>query len=350
MSRADIPGKSLRRLVEQILANQGKLSLELLLEVLVPVRSLRSIARKHGLTPKGGFRLAKAPAHVLAPLLAELREPEALDEVVQALSASAIGEQGPLDLDEEVAGKKHGSGPKPSEPEITPAMRRKDEEAIQLRGDLESTREVVARATERERDLRQQMDAMQMQVQQLKGELDRARKPVPAPVPAEDSVRELSQRVYELEQASTARDESDQASRLREAHDHNVMREQEAEISRIKSLIPKGQRRKMLAEPAPEPEHRVQLPHFLPSFYKSMEGKDRKSVERALIALLKFCTEGYAYPGLEVKQLHAQEMWSMRASLGLRIYFRRREDLDIDVIELVDREGQNTALRRLKER
>lgn len=103
----------------------------------MPVRSLRSIARKHGLTPKGGFRLAKAPAHVLAPLLAELREPEALDEVVQALSASAIGEQGPLDLDEEVAGKKHGSGPKPSEPEITPAMRRKDEEAIQLRGDLE---------------------------------------------------------------------------------------------------------------------------------------------------------------------------------------------------------------------
>jgi hypothetical protein len=63
-----------------------------------------------------------------------------------------------------------------------------------------------------------------------------------------------------------------------------------------------------------------------------------------------FCTEGYAYPGLEVKQLGGQDMWSMRASLGLRIYFRPIGERDIEVLELGDREDQNTTLRRLKEK
>ena len=40
----------------------------------------------------------------------------------------------------------------------------------------------------------------------------------------------------------------------------------------------------------------------------------------------------------------------MRASLGLRIYFRPIGEGDIEVIELGDREDQNTTLRRLKEK
>jgi hypothetical protein len=40
----------------------------------------------------------------------------------------------------------------------------------------------------------------------------------------------------------------------------------------------------------------------------------------------------------------------MRASLGLRVYFVRREDGDIDVVEIADREDQHTTLRRIKER
>ena len=84
----------LRPLVEQILADQGKLTLQVLLETLVPVRRLREVARKHGLTPKGGFRLEKAPSKVLASLLAELRDPAALDDVVEQLAMGLRGEIG----------------------------------------------------------------------------------------------------------------------------------------------------------------------------------------------------------------------------------------------------------------
>ena len=89
---------------------------------------------------------------------------------------------------------------------------------------------------------------------------------------------------------------------------------------------------------------------LLPSFYKSLVGKERKSVERAFQAILLFCTEGHAYPGLEVKQLGGQDTWSLRASLGLRVYFTQRPDGDIELLELADREDQHTTLRRLKER
>ena len=119
----------------------------------------------------------------------------------------------------------------------------------------------------------------------------------------------------------------------------------------LESLIPASRRRKkkpML--PELEADRRILVPHFLPSFYKSLEGKERRSVERAIQAILLFCTEGHAYPGLEVKQLGGQDTWSLRASLGLRVYFRPLTDGDIEVIELGDREDQNTTLRRLKDK
>jgi hypothetical protein len=92
------------------------------------------------------------------------------------------------------------------------------------------------------------------------------------------------------------------------------------------------------------------MPYFAPSFYKSLAGKDRRAIERAVHAVLLFCTEGYGYPGLEVKQMGGQDTWSLRASRGLRVYFRPRSDGDIDVMEFADREEQHTTLRRLKER
>ena len=92
------------------------------------------------------------------------------------------------------------------------------------------------------------------------------------------------------------------------------------------------------------------MPYLQPSFYKSLDGKERRSVERAWQALLLFCTEGHGYPGLEVKPMGGQDTWSLRASLGLRVYFRPRPDGDIDVLELGDREDQNTTLRRLKDK
>jgi hypothetical protein len=122
-------------------------------------------------------------------------------------------------------------------------------------------------------------------------------------------------------------------------------------VSELDALLPKGKRRrKPQPEPAPSDDRRFLLPRFLPSFYKSLEGKERKAVERAIQAVLLFCTEGHGYPGLEVKQMGGQDTWSLRASLGLRVYFRHRDGGEVEILELADREEQHTTLRRLKER
>ena len=130
------------------------------------------------------------------------------------------------------------------------------------------------------------------------------------------------------------------------------MRELEEELAELEPLVPKGRRRKRRMPPAPPPEpvRRFVLPYFASSFYRSLAGKDRKSIERAVQAVLLLCTEGHAYPGLEVKQLGGLSIWSLRASLGLRVYFRSRSDGDVELLELADREEQRTTLRRLKER
>ena len=170
-----------------------------------------------------------------------------------------------------------------------------------------------------------------------------------APVVRED--KDHLHRLHELETEREGFLAADHAMRLQLARDRSRTRELEDEVAELESLIPASRRRKkkpML--PEPELQRRVLVPHFLPSFYKSLEGKERRSVERAIHAMLLFCTEGHGYPGLEVKQLGGQDTWSLRASLGLRIYFRNMEDGDIEVIELGDREDQNTTLRRLKER
>ena len=67
----DAASVSLKKLRERALEDGGSLSLALLLEHLAPVARLRALAVEFGVTPKGGFRIERAPARVLAPLLAE---------------------------------------------------------------------------------------------------------------------------------------------------------------------------------------------------------------------------------------------------------------------------------------
>ena len=188
-------------------------------------------------------------------------------------------------------------------------------------------------------------------MQRLKSAMERAKSaPVVLPTSnADDAERE--QRLHDLEQEIVARDAADAALRKQLAKDRSVIQELRQEIQELEALLPKGSRRRRRpVEEPPEPDRRVIVPCFLPSYYKSIEGKDRKSLERATLAVLRFCTEGHSYPGLEVKQMHDQDLWSLRASLGLRIYFRHRGPHDVDIVELANREEQNTALKRLKER
>ncbi|MBL8723777.1 MAG: hypothetical protein JNK49_07005 [Planctomycetes bacterium] len=320
-----------RKLTERVLAGAGQLPLASLLEWLVPVAALRGLARRFGLTPKGGFRLEKAPAHVLAPLLAELRDPEQLDAVFALLVPEA-----PANPPAPVAAEA------PAETLALLALR--EAELARTHADLAAAREAAQRAREREADLARRLAA---------AEEDLARgaqgaRPMPV-LRAEPETAALAHRLHELEAERDGWQAADAALRRQLAHNQSRMRELEQQAAELEALLPKGRRRRP-PPPEPEPDRRFRVPYFEPSFYKSLVGKERKAVERAVQAVLLFCTEGHAYPGLEVKQLGGQDTWSLRASLGLRVYFRQRDDGDIEVLEIADREDQHTTLRRLKER
>ena len=333
-------GLAIRKLTERALAKAGELPLVLLLESLVPVRRLRELARKFGLSPKGGFRLDKAPANVLAPLLAELRDGKQMQEVIELLVPAAAPEPEP-----EVA-------PPSAEQQALLALR--DAEVSRLREDLERAREGQNRARDREAELQRRLAHEEQVVTALRRDLAHVHREPSAPGgPRDDrAVRELEQLVHDLENEREGFLAADEALRRQLAHNQSRLRLLELHNAELESLLPKGKRRHKPPPPpaAPEAEKHVRLPRFLPSFYKSLEGRDRRTVERAHQAILLFLTEGHAYPGLEVKQLGGQDTWSLRVSLGLRIYFRQLPDGDIELIELGDREDQNTTLRRLKER
>jgi len=334
-----------RRLSDRALRERGQLPLSLLLEVTVPLERLRAVALEINVAPKG-FRVEKAPASALAPALAECKEPKDLDRVVALLfEPRKEGIAHPAPATDEPKSS-------PAEPsEATQALRFQEQESKRLQGELDRSRATGQRAAERESSLRRTMELQAEELQQLRAEVARLRDRAPAVAPSAstDAERELVRRAHDLELEIEARTVADDALRRQLAADRSRIRVLESEIEELEALLPKGRKRKA-PPPEPEPDKRCYVPYFLPSFYKSLIGKERKSVERAVQAVFLFCTEGHAYPGLEVKQLGGQDTWSMRASLGLRVYFTKRADGDIEVSELADREDQHTTLRRLKER
>lgn len=349
----DADALKLSRLTERALRDGGSLPLSLLLETLVPLRRLRALAQEFGVSPKG-FRVERAPARTLAPLLAELREPGQIDRVMGLLLGAMPAAAGAaIDATDGGGDDEADAAEADAAPPIDHVAARRflEQELAQARVELERARLSAVRAQEREALVRQAAERDAAQVQQLRGELERARR-VPTGEPdAGAADRELSRRVHELEQDLAARDEADAALRRQLAGDRARQKELEDEVAELEEMVPKGRRRKVPpAEPQLPRERRFLLPWFAPSFYRSLDGKDRRAIERALHAILVFCTEGHAYPGLDVKHLGGQDTWSLRASLGLRVYFRHRDDGDVEFLELADREEQNTTLRRLKDR
>jgi hypothetical protein len=334
-----------RKLAERVLA-KNDLPLALLLEHVVPVQRLRELVRKLGLSPKGGFRVERAPARVLAPLLAELKDAEQLEEVIalllpQRAPDAALGEpSAPETAHAEAAAV-----------ENRPLLALRDAEIARLRAELDRARDNALRASEREAELSRRHDQAQQQVLLLRRDAERAR-PGPRAEVETHELRELVRRNHELESERQGFIDADEALRRQLAHNQSRLRMLELQLAELEALLPKGKRKRKppVDDAAPAVERRLRLPYFLPSFYKSLEGRERRSIERAYQAILLFCTEGHAYPGLEVKQLGGQDTWSFRASLGLRVYFRPLPEGDIELLELGNREDQNTTLRRLKER
>lgn len=333
---------ALKKLGERVLAKNGEVPLALLLELSVPVRRLRELAREFGLTPKGGFRIDKASAHVLAPLLAELREPERLDQVLRLLLPATPT------ATETAASDASAAEALAAASEHKQLLALRDAEVARLRDELERAREVTARGNERASELARRLQQGEQELARSRGE--RAARTDRAPTPARDD-KELQRRVHDLENEREGFVAADAALRRQLAHNQSRLRELEQTVQELEALLPKGRRRrKPLPPEPPPPDRRFLLPRFTAAFYKSLEGKEHRAVERAVQAVLLFCTEGHGYPGLEVKQLGGQDTWSLRASLGLRVYFRPIGDGEIELLELGDREDQNTTLRRLKER
>ncbi len=333
------PSLALKKLLERVLGKGSDLPLAMLLELAVAPSRLREAARDLGLSPKGGFRLDKAPAHVLAPLLAEQREAKALETVLRLLLPAV-----PLPVADDVAAATPEAGP-----EAEPLLVLRESELQRARDELERAREAANRGRERETDLARRLQQREQELALLRGERSQSRSSAPAE-PGRDQ-KDLLRRVHDLENEREGFHAADQALRRQLAHNQSRLRELEAEVQQLDALLPKGKRRrKPQPEPQPSDDRRFRVPRFTAAFYKSLEGKDRRAVERAVQAILLFCTEGHAYPGLEVKQLGGQDTWSLRASLGLRVYFRPLADGDIELLELGDREDQNTTLRRLKEK
>ncbi|MFN8826751.1 MAG: hypothetical protein ACK501_17415 [Planctomycetota bacterium] len=329
----------LKKLAERVLAKNGDVPLAQLLELLVPVRRLRDLARDLGLTPKGGFRVDKAPAHVLAPLLADVREPEPLDRILRALGPAADD----------------GDDAEPAtavDPAVLAEARQllslRESESARLRDEIERAREALARAQEREREQGRRAERLEHELALLRRDRGSRVEPV-REAPSRDD-KELLRRLHDLENEREGFVAADAALRRQAAFDQSRLRDLEQTVRELEGLLPKGKRRRKPAPPEPPPpQHRFLLPRFTAAFYKSLDGKEPRAVERAIQAVLLFCTEGHGYPGLEVKQLGGQDTWSLRASLGLRVYFRQG-DGEIELLELGDREDQNTTLRRLKER
>ena len=334
-------------LVRNVLAEDGKIPWSALIESVLDVEQQRELCRKHGLTPKGGFRLEKAPAKVLGPLLAESRDPSLL-EVLASEVVESLRSAGDVDPADRADATPAVAAPDPEVQQRLGLLERSLEEA---RAERDRARDSAARQRERADGAENRRATAEESVVRLRNQVAALEREVAQGAPIEAVIdRSAVHRAHELERELEALTEAEAALRRQLALARTQERELAEQLTELEALVPKGRRRRRRVEEPPEPPKRCFVPYLAPSFYKSLDGKERKSVERAIQAVLLYCTEGPAYPGLEVKQLGGQDLWSMRASLKLRIYFRQRPDGDIDVLALGDREDQPTALRRLKDR
>lgn len=333
------PDELAKLLLAQALANEAKLPLAALLEHVVATPEVRELARRFGVSPKG-YRVEKAPAKALAAALVDVRNTEVLEAACTALAAALVPTT-------------EAARPTETAPttDLRPMLELRERELAELRARLEAAELAVLKQRTKEdelllRQLRDQETAIRQ-----RAEIEALRRKSAEATPVADSDAGAAERLRELERLLEDADIVEQALRHRMAEQQSRLQGQETEIAELLALLPKGRKRKA---PPPEPEPartRVLMPHLTPAFHRSLVDKDRRAIERALLAVFTLCTEGPSYPGLEVKQLEGGVgLWSMRAALKLRVYFRWRPDGDVEIEELADREDQHTTLRRLKER
>jgi len=337
-----MPDPLLARIVREALENAGRVDLGVLVAHALPVAALRALAQRHGLSPKG-FRIERTPAVKLAPLLLDPKRPDVLEETCRTL----LEHLGASD----VAGREPAHGETRQDGDAAQLLALRTKELNTAREELERLRASASDWRDREAALQKRVQEADALAARARADLEQSRqktarrgeKPAAKPSAAERRVREVEKERDELlgNEGELRRLLALRQASIRDLHER---------VAELMALVPTAKLRK--AETAAEPvlAEEFRLPYFQPSFYKSFTDKDRRAIEQAVQAALLFCTEGPSYPGLEVKQIEGQDLWSLRASIKLRVYFRFREDGGVDFLEVADREDQHTALRRLKER
>ena len=333
------PSPAVQGLLRVVLEQEGKVPLERVVQELLPVGTLRDLARKHGLSPKG-YRIEKAPAPRLAKLLIDVRNPTLVTEVLELL----LELRGTGDAQDagELAGRVS---------ELEALLRLREGELRGARQEVDKQRAQASQHRDRESELTASLGRAEERAIAARAEADQLRRqqgasPAPVPGPGRDDARRLHELEREVEELGLA----EEGHRRHAAERQARIRELEGQVADLEARVPKGRKPPKEKVEAPLLADTFRLPRFTPAFYKSLEGKERRHVEQAFQAALLFCTEGPSYPGLEVKQIEGQEIWSLRASLKLRVYFELLEERCVEFVAVADREDQHTTLRRLKER
>ena len=326
-------------LIQAVLAGRGAVPATLLLRFLLAEAALRELCGRFDLKPKGGFRVEKAPLHLLLPVLekALLERDEVRQAVATALTAAAAPP--PVPADKAPAG----------DAQRDRLLELKDQEIRRLRDEADKAREVAARRGERTEHLQRRIDELQDEAAQIRAEremlrreLDRAGKAGdPEPGSADKEMVALLRRVEQLE----ALNEELRRSLALEATNIATL---QAETEDLRSRVPDWRKK----QPAPPPPDlppidtaSFPIPVFSSEFYRSLAGRDRRVAQAAFQAVFLLVSRGPGYPGLETKRLEGtSSLWSIRATIKHRVYFEFGEG-EIRVLRLEDRREQDRFLR-----
>lgn len=327
-----------KKLVDQAMQPGARVGLTLLLEHVFSVDEIREMATAHGLSPKG-FRVERAPISLLLPLLLDPKTPAILTEICGRL----LERIAPRENRDDAADPDRLR-------DLESLATLRAAELLEAREDLASARETEAEGRRREAELRRRLEEQELATARLRADIEHLiQQQSRRPHRVEPRDEDADKRLRELERENESLNESERELRRLVALRQARIRELDEKVAELLERLPKDKRERREAPSAPLLAEEFRLPYFLPSFYKSLDDKDRRSIEKAVQAALLFCTEGHSYPGLEVKAIEGQDVWSLRASLRLRVYFRFRPDGDVEFLALADREDQPTMLRRIKE-
>jgi hypothetical protein len=159
------------KLHEEALGGGGKVSLATMAEALIPVKNLRDVAREHGVSPKGGYRLERAPAKILAPLLCELHLPDVLDDVCELLAEHMTS-----NIAEKKNAKKKADAAKTRAPAyLEPVLKLTAQELEQAKGEVSKAREVAQGLRDRVDELNRRVQMDGERITQLNKEIEACR-------------------------------------------------------------------------------------------------------------------------------------------------------------------------------